>query len=176
MGKNTEDQQTSKQKKEQLIYGIIFFIILFYLVGPVGLVRDGFCSVFTCAQSSDSIEKAVIPELQKILDSNPAYLKYKMQVKKVSVIHSQGNNYSGIAFVYLNDVTYQIPVTIVADYKSAMFNIDPRGFGFLYQLEIENAKQEAEKLRRETIESYRNTVNEMRAIGSNNKNLEVSKD
>lgn len=84
-----------------------------------------------CGPSTDKLGETVKSGLQTKLDTEPALSRYHMSVSAVSVMHSNGNEYKGIATVEYNGVSHDVPIEVTADGEKMMWKVDQGGFGFL---------------------------------------------
>ncbi len=107
------------------------FISLFILAG---------CDTYT-----NNIAGKTKDVLQGNLNSDAKFAKYKMRVVDVQLVSESMSKYEGIAKIEFEVKTYDVPVSVSADLNNILVQTKPGGFIFLFEKEINEAKEKFEK-------------------------------
>jgi hypothetical protein len=78
-----------------------------------------------CGPSTDEISSKVMPSMQHKFDSDPQLRDLHLKVQSVTVIHSNGNLYQGLAEISSHGVTHEVSVKITADGENMMWETEP---------------------------------------------------
>lgn len=89
-----------------------------------------------CSPSKEDVADGVKSMFQKRLSSEEGYANLHATVSSVTLIKDQGNRYEGVATVMLDGVAHEVPVKVLADGKSVMYEAEPTALTFLLQAQI----------------------------------------
>lgn len=109
-------------------------VLVALLIGLTG------CDVYT-----NNIAAKTKGVLQSNLDSDAKLAKYKMRVVDVQLVSESLNKFEGIAKVDFEGKAYDVPVSVSSDFSSILVQTKPGGFIFLFEKEINEAKEKFEK-------------------------------
>ena len=109
-------------------------VLVALLIGLTG------CDVYT-----NNIAGKTKGVLQSNLDSDSKFAKYKMRVVDVQLVSESLNKFEGIAKVDFEGKIYDVPVSVSSDFSSILVQTKPGGFIFLFEKEINEAKEKFEK-------------------------------
>ena len=106
------------------------FVVIVLLIGVAfwGYANGWFNRLLS---STDDIGTTVAEMLQKKLDTDPTLSPYHLYVNDVTVAHSDGDRYEGIADITYNGTQHQVPVEVVNDGDTIVFSIRPGSFAFV---------------------------------------------
>ena len=123
-------------------------VLVALLVGLVG------CDVYTnniagktkdVLQSTNNIAGQTKDVLQSILNSDAKFAKYKMRVVDVQLVSESMSKYEGIAKIEFEGKTYDVLVSVSVDLNNILVQTKPGEFIFLFEKEMNEAKQKFEK-------------------------------
>ena len=83
--------------------------------------------------------------LQSNLDADAKFSKYKMRVVDVQLVSESMSKYEGIAKIDFEGKAYDVPVSVSADLNNILVQTKPGGFIFLFEKEMNEAKEKFEK-------------------------------
>lgn len=109
-------------------------VLVALLIGLTG------CDVYT-----NNIAGKTKDVLQSNLNSDAKFAKYKMRVVDVQLVSESMSKYEGIAKIEFEGKTYDVPVSVSADLNNILVQTKPGGFIFLFEKEMNEAKQKFEK-------------------------------
>lgn len=109
-------------------------VLVALLIGLTG------CDVYT-----KNIAGKTKDVLQSNLNSDAKFAKYKMRVINVQLISESMSKYEGIAKIEFEGKTYDVPVSVSADLNNILVQTKPGGFIFLFEKEMNDAKEKFEK-------------------------------
>jgi hypothetical protein len=112
----------------------IVALLVALLIGLTG------CDVYT-----NNIAGKTKDVLQSNLDSDAKFSKYKMRVVDVQLVSESMRKYEGIAKIDFEGKTYDVPVSVSADLNNILVQTKPGGFIFLFEKEMNEAKDKFEK-------------------------------
>ena len=78
-----------------------------------------------CGPSTDDIGRTVSLSMQEKFNSDPQFRDLHLTVQSVTVVHSSGNVYQGIAEVSSHGVTHEVMVKITSDGENTMWETEP---------------------------------------------------
>jgi len=81
-----------------------------------------------CGPSTDDVGRTVSLSMQEKFNSDAQLRDLHLTVQSVTVVHSSGNAYQGIAEVSSHGVTHEVMVKITADGENTMWETDPGAF------------------------------------------------
>lgn len=110
-----------------------FIILIAILIGLSG------CDIYT-----NNIASKTKGILQSTLDSEAKFAKYKMRVVDVQLVSESMSKYEGIAKVDFEGKVYDVPVSVSSDFSNILVQTRPGGFIFLFEKEINEAKEKFE--------------------------------
>lgn len=113
----------------KILIGI--FISLFILAG---------CDMYT-----NNIAGKTKDVLQSNLNSDAKFAKYKMRVVDIKLVSESMSKYEGIAKIEFEGKNYDVPVSVSADFYNILVQTKPGGFIFLFEKEMNEAKDKFEK-------------------------------
>lgn len=83
--------------------------------------------------------------LQTNLNSDAKFAKYKMRVVDVQLVSESMSKYEGIAKIEFEGKTYDVPVSVSSDLNNIFVQTKTGGFIFLFEKEMNEAKEKFEK-------------------------------
>lgn len=83
--------------------------------------------------------------MQKTLNESPNFKDYGLRVKDVQVAKKGGNSYKGMATVIYKGAAHNVPVDVVVDGRSVIWEAPPGSFLFIAQAELENLQTDLQK-------------------------------
>lgn len=89
-----------------------------------------------CSPSKDEVAESVKSMFQKRLSSEAGVADLRATVSSVTLIKDQGNRYEGIATVMLDGKAHEVPVKVLADGKSVMYEAEPTALTFLLEAQM----------------------------------------
>jgi hypothetical protein len=90
-----------------------------------------------CGMSTDQIGETVKESMQQTFDTDAQFKVWHLSVTKVQVIKQSDNQYQGIATVLYEGTSHDVPVEITADDSNVMWQVQPGGFAFVAQKELQ---------------------------------------
>ena len=112
----------------------IVAVLVALLIGLTG------CDVYT-----NNIAGKTKDVLQRNLNSDAKLAKYKMRVVDILLVSESMSKYEGIAKIDFEGKTYDVPVSVSADLNNILVQTKPGGFIFLFEKEMNEAKEKFEK-------------------------------
>ena len=94
------------------------------------------CLAIGCGVLRVEIENTVQSSMQEKFDTSPDYKEYALHVKDVQIARKSGNEYTGIASIVYKGNSHEIPVEIVADEESVIWETENGAFSFILQDEL----------------------------------------
>lgn len=89
-----------------------------------------------CSPSKEEVAESVKSMFQKRLSSEAGMADLRATVSSVTLIKDQGNRFEGIATVILEGKAHEVPVKVLADGKSVMYEADPTALTFLLEAQM----------------------------------------
>lgn len=89
-----------------------------------------------CSPSKEEVADSVKSMFQNRLASEKGVADLHATVSSVTLIKDQGNRYEGIATVMLDGKAHEVPVKVLADGKSVMYEAEPTALGFLLEAQM----------------------------------------
>jgi hypothetical protein len=89
-------------------------------------------------ETTDRVAAIVKQSMQDKYNSDVDFREYSLTVKRVSLAHKSGNEYAGIATVssrYKQSEEHDVPIDVIYDGRSAVWNTGPGGMMSLMQPE-----------------------------------------
>ena len=112
----------------------IVAVLVALLIGLTG------CDVYT-----NNIAGKTKDVLQRNLNSDAKLAKYKMRVVDILLVSESMSKYEGIAKIDFEGKTYDVPISVSADLNNILVQTKPGGFIFLFEKEMNEAKERFEK-------------------------------
>jgi hypothetical protein len=98
-----------------------------------------------CDMYTNNISGKTKDVLQSNLNSDAKLAKYKMRVVDILLVSESMSKYEGIAKIDFEGKTYDVPVSVSADLNNILVQTKPGGFIFLFEKEMNEAKEKFEK-------------------------------
>jgi hypothetical protein len=105
----------------------------------LGVILLG-CDIYT-----NNIASKTKGVLQSNLDADAKFSKYKMRVVDVQLVSESMSKYEGLAKIDFEGKTYDVPVSVSADLNNIIVQTKPGGFIFLFEKEMNEAKEKFDK-------------------------------
>lgn len=109
-------------------------VLVALLVGLTG------CDVYT-----NNIAGKTKDVLQSNLNSDAKFAKYKMRVVDVQLVSESMSKYEGIAKIDFEGKAFDVSVSVSTDLNNILVQTKPGGFIFLFEKEMNEAKEKFEK-------------------------------
>lgn len=114
----------------------LFFVVALVLLAGGFVVEAGglrgaterVCSLVGCSPGPERVGTLVEKQLEHQLKTDPALSRLALSVRKLQVIHETGNRYKGVATIVGTSLSREIPLSIVADYSTAIYEIPAGAF------------------------------------------------
>jgi hypothetical protein len=102
-------------KKEKMRIKYEFIIIILLTI-----------TLYSCSNQNDKIKEQVINTLTIQLETNIQWNEIKANIKKVELVSSGKNTFSGVAYIFGDNFCYQLPIHVVSDAKHSIVSIDDK--------------------------------------------------
>ncbi|ENZ79594.1 MULTISPECIES: hypothetical protein [Ralstonia] len=95
-----------------------------------------FALLSACSPSPEQVAKEVKTMFQNRLSSEAGMADLHATVSTVTLIRDQGNRYGGVATVNVDGKAHEVPIKVLADGKSVMYEADSASMGFLLEAQM----------------------------------------
>lgn len=94
-----------------------------------------------CGPTVEDIGADVRTSMQEKFNSDEEFKAYGLTVSSVIVVKQGENSYRGLAKILHQGTTHDVPVEVTADGSNVMWQVQPGGFAFLAQAELERIQR-----------------------------------
>jgi len=97
-------------------------------------------TLFSCTISKAVLEDNIMESFQTKINTDAAFKDFNIKVQKVGLIKIEPNFYEGIVTVLMDDVKYNIPITVKTDSSTYTWETKEGAFKFLEQKRLERLR------------------------------------